>query len=295
MRDQLYRLRVILAFACLAFFSWIATVVGTGPPDAGRNDRGYVGGVVLEAATPFQKALDFPAKIAGDLWSNYAALVGVRRNNEVLRGRIAELEQENLQYREALIASGHLEQIAQMRSELATPMLPAEVVGQDVSPWYRSLLLDRGNRDRVRTGMPVVTDQGLVGLVTASSPEASRTMLLLDTQSAVDGVVQRSRARGIIRGGSSGLVFEFYARGDDVEMGDTVITSGLGGIYPKALLIGEVTAIKREKERLVHYAELEPAVDFGRLEQVFVLLWRSPGIDLLYRGEGDLPSPPATP
>lgn len=285
----------MLAFACLALFSWIATVLGAGSPDSGRRDHGYGGGFVLEAATPFQKALDFPASVFGDLWSNYVALVGVRQNNETLRTRIAELEQENLQYREALIASGHLEQIAQMRSELATPMRPAEVVGQDVSPWYRSLLLDRGNRDRVRAGMPVVTDRGLVGLVTASSPDASRTMLLLDTQSAVDGIVQRSRARGIVRGSSSGLVFELYARGDDVEVGDTVMTSGLGGIYPKGLLIGEITGIKREKERLVHFAELRPAVDFGRLEQVFVLLWRSPGIDLLYHGEGDLPAAASKP
>ena len=184
MRDQIYRLRVLFAFACVALFSWIATVLGAGSPEAGQGDHGYGGGIVLEAATPVQKALDFPAELFGDLWSNYVALVGVRRNNETLRTRVAELEQENLQYREALIASGHLEQIAQMRSELATPMRPAEVVGQDVSPWYRSLLLDQGNRDRVRAGMPVVTDRGLVGLVTASSPDASRTMLLLDTQSA---------------------------------------------------------------------------------------------------------------
>ena len=91
------------------------------------------------------------------------------------------------------------------------------------------------------------------------------------------------------------MVFELYARGDDVEVGDTVMTSGLGGIYPKGLLIGEVTGIKREKERLVHFAEIEPAVDFGRLEQVFVLLWRSPGIDLLYHGEGDLPATTPSP
>ena len=93
---------------------------------------------------------------------------------------------------------------------------------------------------------------------------------------------------GIVRGGEDGLYFEFYVRGDDVQVGDAVMTSGFGGVYPKGLRIGQVAAVEREEERLVHRAAVTPAVDFGRLEQVFVLLWRGPNIELLYRGEGDL-------
>ena len=140
--------------------------------------------------------------------------------------------------------------------------------------------------------MPVIVEQGLVGLVTASTPNASRTMLLLDAQSAVDAIIQRSRARGIVRGSRDGLSFEFYVRGDDVAVGDAVMTSGFGGVYPKALRIGEVSAVYTDKELLVHRAKVTPAVDFGRLEQVFVLLWRGPSIELLYRGDGDLAEGP---
>lgn len=247
---------------------------------------------LLEIATPFQKAIEFPLELAGDLWTHYLALVDVRANNEALRKRLAVLEAENLEYREALIESEHLDRIGQMRSELATPMRPAQVVGQDISPWFRSLLLDRGQRDRVRSGMPVIVEQGLVGLITASTPNAARSMLLLDAQSAVDAIIQRSRARGIVRGGRDGLTFEFYVRGDDVTVGDTVMTSGFGGVYPKALRIGEVSAVHTDETLLVHRAEVKPAVDFGRLEQVFVLLWRGPSIELLYQGEGDLAEGP---
>jgi rod shape-determining protein MreC len=170
-------------------------------------------------------------------------------------------------------------------------MRPTQVVGQDVSPRFRSVLVDRGGADGVRSGMPVVTEAGVVGLVTATSPHAGRAMLLLDAQSAVDALVQRSRARGIVRGdGADRLHFELFVRGDDVQVGDVVITSGFGGAYPKGLRIGEVVEVEPASERLLQRALVRPAVDFGRLEQVFVMLWRGPTLELLYDGEGGPPA-----
>src|SRR5690606_41025067 len=97
--------------------------------------------------------------------------------------------------------------------DFEVPMRPSQVVGQDVSPWFRSVLLDRGRSDGVRAGMPVVTEPGVVGLVTATAHHASRTLLLLDAQRAVDAIVQRSRARGIVRGnGSEQLAVELHLR-----------------------------------------------------------------------------------
>ena len=137
--------------------------------------------------------------------------------------------------------------------------------------------------------MPVISENGLVGLATTTSRGAARIMLLLDRQSAVDGVVQRSRARGIIRGGGTdSLAFEFVARGGDVQEGDVIITSGLGGVYPKGLRIGEVTAVSDPGAKLLQTASVEPSVDFGRLEQVFVMLRRGPTMELLHDDDGDL-------
>jgi cell shape-determining protein MreC len=105
---------------------------------------------------------------------------------------------------------------------------------------------------------------------------------------AIDGIVERSRARGIVRGhGDEPLVFELVARGDDVRAGDIVISSGLGGVYPKGLRIGTIGEVADPEEELVQTASLAPSVDFGRLEQVFVLLRRAPTMDLLYGVEGD--------
>jgi rod shape-determining protein MreC len=130
-----------------------------------------------------------------------------------------------------------------------------------------------------------------VGLVTTTSTRAAKAMLVLDRQSAVDGIIQRSRSRGIVRGrGTSEMDFEFVIRGSDVRIGDVVISSGLGGVYPKGIRIAEVVSVSDPGSALMQTAKLVPAVDFGRLEQVFVMLRRGPTMELLYAGEqeGDL-------
>lgn len=249
-------------------------------------------GVLLEVAVPVQKVLTAPVDYVRDAWQGYVALVEVREENESLRAALARLEEENLQYREALVASGHLERIAAMRDDFATPMLPSEIVGLDVSPWFRSVLVDRGARHGVQSGNPVITAAGVVGLVTRTSPHAARTMLMLDRQSTVDSVVQRSRTRGVVRGRGMDLPhFEFEVRGSDIEVGDVIITSGLGGVYPKGLRLGEVVALNDPGGSLMRIATLEPSVDFGKLEQVFIMLRRGPTMDLLYGT--DSPTAPA--
>ena len=254
-------------------------------------------GAILDIAVPIQKAIAMPADFARDAWIRYVALMGVHEENERLRERVARLAEDNLQLREALVASGRLQRIAEMRDDFEIPMLPSELVGGDVSPWFRSVMFDRGRSDGVRPGMPVISEDGLVGLVTAASYRASRTMLLLDRQSAVDGTVQRSRARGIVRGrGSDDLEFEFVVRVGDVRVGDVVMTSGLGGVYPKGLRIGRVTAVSDPGARLLQTATIAPAVDFGRLEQVFVMLRRGPTMELLYEaGESGVTADAALP
>jgi rod shape-determining protein MreC len=289
MREFLGRLGLPLLFAALVLLTLFAMVADRRVLAGLGRDRS-LGSALIELVVPVQQALLFPVEATRDLWENYVALVGQRAENERLRARLAELEEQNLQYAEAIVASGHLQRIAEMRENFGVPLQPAQVVGHDVSPWFRSVLIDRGSRGDVRSGMPVVTDRGLVGLVTASAPHAARVMLLLDRQSAVDGMIQRSRARGIVRGTATGLLeFTFVVRGDDVQVGDDVITSGVGGVHPKGLRVGRVVEVHADAASLLHTATVQPAVDFGRLEQVFVMLHRGPTMDLLYGGEGDLP------
>ncbi len=261
----------------------------------GGRDLPWWQGALLDVTSPVARLVSAPVDGVQWFYANYVDLIGVRAENRRLQRRIAEIEAENLQFREALVASGHLGRVASMRDEIEIPMLPAEVIGLDVTPWFRSVLVDRGTTHGIEPGHPVITHEGVVGVVTATSSHAAKTMLILDRQSAVDALVQRSRARGVVRGvGRDRLEFEFVVRGSDVAPGDEVITSGLGGLYPKGLRLGRVSELRDAGGRLTRIALVEPAVDLGRLEQVFVLLRRGPQMDLLFgpnRPEEDLDGP----
>jgi rod shape-determining protein MreC len=290
MSDFLRRIRLPALFAALVFGT-LALMLGDRRP--APEDRHWAAHALLEIAAPVQKVITRPVHVVRDTWRRYGALVDLEAENRALREQLTELEQENLQFREALVASGQLRRIAQMRREFEVPLLPSQVVGQDASAWSHALLLDRGRSSEVRSGMPVLVDQGLVGLVNATTLHAARAMLILDRRSAVDAIIQRSRARGLVRGlGGGELEFAFMVRGDDVQVGDEVITSGVGGVYPKGIRVGTITSVKADREQLLHTARVKPAVDFGRLEQVFVVLHRGPTMDLLFGGgDGDLPEP----
>jgi rod shape-determining protein MreC len=295
MPDLLKRFGAPLIVAFLILLTIVSMVADRRTIAEGGRELPWWQAVVLEVTAPVARVVSAPIDGVRDFFANYVDLLGAKAENRRLRRRIAEIESENLQFREALVSSGHLARVASMRDEIEIPMLPAEVVGLDVAPWFRSVLVDRGETHGVRPGYPVITDDGVVGVVTATSSHAAKTMLLLDRQSSVDAVVQRSRARGVVRGvGQDRVEFEFVVRDADVATGDEIVTSGLGGVYPKGLRIGRVSELRDAGGRLTKIAVVEPAVDLGRLEHVFVMLRRGPIMDLLYapnRAESDLPGP----
>jgi len=161
-------------------------------------------------------------------------------------------------------------------------MMPASVIGVDSSAWFRTVLLDRGERDGVKRGMAVVTPQGVVGHVVAASSHAAKVLLLIDNSSAVDVTVERSRARGIVEGERENFcALKYVVHGDDVQVGDRLVSSGMGGFFPKGLPVGNVTEISPEKHGLFQRAIVQPSVDFNKLEEVFVILELSPQQKLL--------------
>jgi rod shape-determining protein MreC len=291
MGDFFRRVRLPLLFAALVLLTTFFMIGDQRAARGERVDAPWPLSALLEAAAPIQRAVRWPFERVGGGWHEYLALVDVGRDNAALRARVTQLEEENLQLREALVESGNLARITALRSGFEAELMPTRVIGQDVSPYFRSLLLDRGRGSGVLSGMPVIADRGLVGLVTATTPSAARAMLLVDRRAAVDAVVERSRALGIVRGtGTASLEFEFLMRGADVKKGDVVLTSGVGGVYPKGLRIGVVESVSAEKGALVHTARVAPAVDFSQLETAYALLQRGPSMKLLYEGDGDAQS-----
>lgn len=295
MPDLLKRIGAPLIVVLLILMTIVSMVMDRQSPIQHRSDLPWWQAIVLEVTAPIERLVAAPIDGVKGFFADYVDLLDVKVENRRLQRRIAEIESENLQFREALVTSGHLARVASMRDEIEIPLLPAEVVGLDVAPWFHSILVDRGAQHGVEPGHPVITHDGVVGIITATSSHAAKTMLLLDRQSAVDAVVQRSRARGVIRGiGRDRLEFEFVVRDADVVVGDEVVTSGLDGIFPKGLRLGRVAELRGAGGRLTRIAVVEPAVDLGQLEQVFIMLRRGPTMDLLYRAnraEEDLDGP----
>jgi rod shape-determining protein MreC len=148
----------------------------------------------------------------------------------------------------------------------------AEVVGRDASVWFQSLTIDKGERDGLKPGMPVLAPEGVVGMISGTSSHAARVMLLTDPNSGVDVLVQRTRARGIVSGQlEQEAVLKYVKRDEDVKVGDRVITSGLDGVFPKGMPVGHVTEVSRKDRGLFLYAEVTPSAAASRLEEVLVV------------------------
>jgi rod shape-determining protein MreC len=265
---QLRRYAYPLIYLLFAALCAIGMASRRGPAEIGFAPR-----LVLNLTLPLERMVTLPVQELRGVWSDYVALVGVREESEKLRGRLARLEDENQQYREAILSSERFQKLAGFRAQREIPMVPANVIHQDLSPWFQSLIIDQGAAAGIRPGMPVITDSGVVGLVSGTTPGAAKVMLMIDPQSRLDAYVERTRARGSVRGAASPACdLDYVLRQESIEEGDLLLTSGMGGVYPKGLRVGRIASVDRKTSGLFLAAKVDPAVDFSRLDEVFVIL-----------------------
>ncbi|NPV66956.1 MAG: rod shape-determining protein MreC [Anaerolineae bacterium] len=149
--------------------------------------------------------------------------------------------------------------------------LVADVIGRDISAFTRVIFINRGARDGVTEGMPVVTEKGLVGRVTQVSANAAQVLLITDPISAVNARLLNSRAEGSVLGQAGGLRMTYIDLNATLQEGDTAVTSGLGGNFPEGIIIGQVTSIRQFQFELFQEAEIRSLNDFDRLETVLVI------------------------
>lgn len=228
---------------------------------------------VLNTLSPASGAAAAANRSVAGIWADYLDLVDVRRENKQLREGIKILNGRVLAGQEALLENERLKKLLDLKETLRSPVLAASVIGEDGSPWFKTLVINRGEGDGLREGMPVMAADGVVGQVVKVGARSSRVLLLTDHASGIAAIVQRSRARGVVKGAGVGRCsLEFTIREDDVKVGDTVITSGIGGIFPKGLPIGEVAMVKKGDYGIFQTIEIRPAVNLMRLEEVLVLV-----------------------
>jgi len=207
------------------------------------------------------------------VWNDYIDLVGVRRENKKLRESVKTLNSRMIQDHETELANERLKKLLDLKNSLPMQTLAASVIGEDGSPWFKTIVIDRGEADGLKEGMPVIAADGVIGQLVKVVAKSSRVLLITDHASGVAAIIQRSRARGVLKGKGGGTCsLEFTPADEDVKVGDTVITSGIGGVFPKGLNIGEVTMVKKGEYGIFQTVEVRPAVNLARLEEVLVLL-----------------------
>jgi rod shape-determining protein MreC len=228
--------------------------------------------VVALVVTPVQSLLVKIHRGALGLWTTYVDWKSVRNENTVLRLEAGRLRIRALQSEETRQENARLRRLLELRERLPLSALAGEVIGREEDGWVRALTVNRGRGSGVTRQVPVIVPDGLVGRVLQVRGGASVIQLLNDPASTVGGVVQRTRTPGLVEGYTEGSVrLKFMARGAQVEVGDLVVTSGVGNLFPKGLPIGRVVAIQDKGSALFHFAVLAPAVDFARVEEVLLL------------------------
>lgn len=208
-----------------------------------------------------------------DFFTSPREVQGLRERNAQLEQQVAELQQQLLQSQEQQAELSILSSLLNYARENPTNRyIASDVIGRDTSPFLKFIILNRGSDDGVSRGMPVVTNQGLVGRVTEVTAKAAKVQLLVDPEAAVNVRIQSSRAEGMAVGQLAGdMSLQFISQDSPLEVGDLVLTSGLGGTYPADLLVGEVVSVRQMASQIFQEATVRTLVDFTRLEIVLIL------------------------
>ena len=260
---------------CVAFVTVFLLVIS-----AARLQNRYplMAGIAAAVMAPFDYVF---SGVAGGIQQGTVFtrdVATVYRENQTLRSENQELRHVVFQLTEKAAENERLQAMLEFRTKsVAFQMKAATVIGRDPGILNYSILINQGANDGLKINMPVVTHQGLVGHVMETFAGTAKVRLLVDTGSSAASMVQRpqSRAVGIVEGNPSQvsvLRMKNLMRDGDVIKGDKIMTSGLGGIYPKGLLIGEVTDVVDDDGGLLKTALIRPALDFSRLEEVFVII-----------------------
>ncbi len=268
MLEFVRRNRIVFTSGSLLLISLLSLSVGVRTHQ--RLDP--VTGLVLEGMRPLQSVVSAGVDTFGHVWRTYVMLVGVKEENEALHRRVLQLEQQEVHMVEVEHTDQRLTELLKFRATLEGEVQAAQIIGRDPLPWFGTVIINKGDADGVHKNMAVLSPFGVVGQTIATSAHSARVLLITDHNSGVDAVVQRSRARGIVEGALDGrCVMKYLKRGEDAEVDDRVVTSGLDGIFPKGIIVGTITHVTRGNRGLLQVADLKASAPLEQIEEVLVV------------------------
>jgi rod shape-determining protein MreC len=268
------KLRTILLFwlallALLAIFSSIS-----------RSGRDYFSleSSVVDGILPVFSIFNSIKTGMGSWWTHYIFLTQAQEENKRLKKQLVQLNKENNRLREMAAGNERLRKLLQLKSELPGPSLVAEVVGRGPSPFLQTIYINKGRKEGLVRGMPVLLPDGVVGRLERTSSHFSQVVLLNDPGFAVDCLSQRSRVRGILTGipGEGNCQLKYIARTEDIRAGDIIITSGLDQVYPKGIILGRVLRVDSKVKGIFLFVEVVPECKASLIEEVLIFQKKPP-------------------
>ncbi|MBI4390426.1 MAG: rod shape-determining protein MreC [candidate division NC10 bacterium] len=269
-----YRRTVILSVALLVSFLLLTLQARQEGPLVGLVERGLV-----LTVTPFLKLYGSVTGTASRLWTNYVDLRRVQAENLRLQEEAAALREEVRRMEEAGVENARLRRLLDLPAARAFDLVTAQIIAKDTTNWFKTILVNKGASAGLERNSPVIAAEGLVGRVVEVMPGTAKVQLLTDPVSSVGALLQEQRVTGLVTGDQGQTAtLKYLPLLAEVRVGDVVLTSGMGGVFPKGILIGAVSAVHRRSGALFQEATVQPSVDLARLEEVLVITGgRAPG------------------
>lgn len=233
--------------------------------------------VVREGLSPAQKGIEEIKDNINSFFSYFSNNKKLQTENEELKKRIAVLEEKAYALKEQEMENKRLNELLNYKQEKTAnyDFALAKVIGRDPGNWYQTITINRGSSAGLQKNMAVVTHDGLVGIINSTTANTSEVLLIIDAESAVGARILENRVTpgiAVGTGKSDHMQMILLPHDAPLERGQTIVTSGLGGLYPEGIRIGMVNEVMLEPNGLIKNAQIEPFVDFDRLEEVFVIL-----------------------
>ncbi len=255
-----------VVFLVIANFLILAVVGQRAPSSA-------PGGLTITVLAPFQNAFSQSSRFLRDIWRHYFAMVAASQENDQLKQQLARADEMKNVWVEARLANERFRRLIELEKPLGDSVVFAEVIAKDPTTWFKTVIINKGRRHGLEKGMPALVAEGIVGQVVEASGHYAKILLVVDRNSAVDALVQRTRVRGLFSGASTAQGhLDYVLLKEDVQVGDTIVTSGLDGVFPKGLRIGSVASVEARPNEMFHTIEVAPFVDFEKLEELLVVI-----------------------
>ncbi|OFZ19786.1 MAG: rod shape-determining protein MreC [Bdellovibrionales bacterium GWB1_55_8] len=259
-------------FYIILFLFLLIPVITIDTSTRAPRDYRFYDRVIVTLTAPVQITISwlFDQTVSG--FQNYIYLWNTRRDNIALLDENRRLLNAIASLRESEQENIRLKKLLQFEEKFNLDSIVARVVAKDVSTDFRAIRINRGERSGVKKNMAVITNEGIVGRVLRTTAHTADVVTILDLLSAVDAIVERSRARGVVEGLTDDTCQLRYAlRTDDIQIGDILVSGALGGVFPKGIPIGVVSKVERKPYGITQAVDVRPSVDFSRLEEVMVI------------------------